>query len=382
MNIVVAIDSFKGCLSSLEAGEAARNGLLARDPSAQVRVFPLADGGEGTVEALTAGLGGSIEHVTVTGPLGEPIESRYGYLPKTQTAVIEMADAAGLPMIPTEKRNPLHTTTYGVGELIRAAAHRGCQRFIIGIGGSATNDCGLGMLSALGVRFQKTDGSPAGITGGDLGDVAVIDLAALDGAVREAAFSIACDVTNPLCGKNGCSAVYGPQKGATPEIVTRMDADIRHFAEIAGRATGVAAMDRAGAGAAGGLGFAFSAFLGGSLVPGGALILSAIPAIREALARADLLVTGEGCMDEQSAMGKAPVAVAALAKKCRPACRTVALCGGAKRGAEAVNAAGIDAFFPILSMPMALDKAMHPATARENLARTARQVLGLLAPCR
>ena len=304
--------------------------------------------------------------------------SRYGYLPREQTAVIEMADAAGLPMVPKEQRNPLHTTTYGLGELIRAAAHKGCRRFIIGIGGSATNDCGLGMLTALGVRFTKSDGSPVGITGGDLSDVQTIDLTGLDAAVREAAFSIACDVTNPLTGKTGCSAIYGPHKGATPEIVARMDGDIRRFAEIAERATGIAAMNLAGAGAAGGLGFAFCAFLGGELIPGAELILSAIPGIREALGRADLLITGEGRMDEQSAMGKAPVGVAALAKKCRPACRTVALCGGAKKGAEAVNASGIDAFFPILSAPMTLEEAMEPATTRENLARTARQVLGLL----
>lgn len=378
MHIVVAIDSFKGCLSSIEAGNAVQDAILKSDPSANVMVFPLADGGEGTVEALSAGLGGSIERVEVTGPLGEKLLSRYGYLPETGTAVIEMADAAGLPLVPPEARNPLHTTTYGLGELILAALDKGCRRFIIGIGGSATNDCGLGMLTALGVRFLRADGSPAGVTGGDLADVASIDLAGLSPAVREVTFSIACDVTNPLCGKLGCSAVYGPQKGATPEIIARMDGDIRRFAEIAERTTGNAAMESPGAGAAGGLGFAFCAFLDASLIPGSELILSIIPGIREALAKADLVITGEGRMDEQSAMGKAPIGIAALAKKLRPSCHTVALCGSIADGAEAVNAAGLDAFFPILPAPMTLKAAMNPDETRKNLARTARQVLGLI----
>lgn len=378
MKVVISIDSFKGSLSSLEAGETVKDAILAKRPNDEITVFPLADGGEGTVEALAAGLDGSIEQLTVTGPLGDPVPSRYGYIPMENTAVIEMADAAGLPMVPAEKRNPLHTTTYGLGELILAALDKGCRKFIIGIGGSATNDCGLGMLTALGIRFLQANGTPAGITGGALSEVSSIDITGLDPRVKEAEFSIACDVTNPLCGKNGCSVIYGPQKGATPEIVTRMDTDIHHFAILAESATGKKASNLPGAGAAGGLGFAFCTFLGGRLIPGSELILSSIPGLREALAGCDLFFTGEGRMDAQSAMGKGPVAIAALAKILSPHCRTVALCGGSLPGAEAVNEKGIDAFFPIPAGPTSLEDAMQPEATRKNLTRTVQQILGLL----
>lgn len=211
-HIVIAVDSFKGSLSSMDAGKTAAEACRKLLPSARIDIFPLADGGEGTVDALTDGLHGQIIPATVTGPLQKPVKSRYGLLPDSHTAVIEMADAAGLTMVPPPQRNPLNTTTYGLGELILQAISDGCQDFIIGIGGSATNDCGLGMLTALGWRFRKADGSAAGICGRDLADVTAIDGSGADPRLKSCRFRIACDVTNPLCGPDGCSAVFGPQK--------------------------------------------------------------------------------------------------------------------------------------------------------------------------
>lgn len=375
--IVVAIDSFKGSLSSWEAGRVAREAVRAVFPEAEVDVFPLADGGEGTVDALVDGLHGKIVPVVVTGPLNTPVNSRYGCVPDDKLAIIEMADAAGLPMVPVEKRNPLHTTTYGLGELILQALDDGCRKFIIGIGGSATNDCGLGMLTALGWKFLKADGSPAGICGGNLTEVAAIDGSRGDARLKECRFRIACDVTNPLYGSQGCSAVFGPQKGATPEIVKVMDEAIHHFAGLAEKELGTSGATVPGAGAAGGLGFAFRTFLGGELTPGTELCLETI-GIRQALEKADLLLTGEGRMDRQTAMGKGPAGVAHLAHKLNDKIKTVAVCGCALPDAERVNRHGIDAYFPILHMPMTAEEAMEEKTTRLNLKQTVTQVMQLL----
>lgn len=377
MNIVIAIDSFKGSISSIDAGNTVKEAILARYPQDQVQVFPLADGGEGTVDALTQGLGGSIVPVKVTGPLGEPVESRYGYIPALEAAVIEMADASGLTLVPAEKRNPLYTTTYGLGELILVAIDKGCRHFIIGIGGSATNDAGLGMLTALGYKFYQKDGSPCDVYGQNLQDVARIDTTSCHPLLKECQFEIACDVTNPLCGSQGCSAIYGPQKGATPEIIKRMDKDIAAFADLAEKSTGITGSELPGAGAAGGLGFAFHTFLQGTLTPGIELVLKSIK-IQQALATADILITGEGRMDMQTAMGKAPVGVAQLAKKCHSPCLTLGLCGCATHDAEAVNEHGIDAYFPILHTPMSVEEAMEAHTTRQNLTRTIQQVMRLI----
>lgn len=377
MRIVIAMDSFKGSISSIEAGNVLKKAILDRYPDDIVRVFPLADGGEGTVDALAQGLHGSIVPVVVTGPLGTPVKSRFGYLPQTKTVVIEMADASGLPLVPRERRNPLRTTTYGLGELIRAALDRGCRHFIMGLGGSATNDCGLGMLTALGFRFLTERGEEAGIMGGDLASVASIDVSGADARLRECHFDIACDVRNPLVGPQGCSAVFGPQKGATPVIVKRMDKDIDRFAKLAEEIMGREGRTMPGAGAAGGLGFAFHVFLGGVLTPGSSLILEAI-GIKDALKVANVLITGEGRMDAQSAMGKAPVAVAHLAKSLQKDCLTIALCGAAARDAEDVNQHGIDAYFPILHAPMPVEEAMERAVTEINLRQTAQQIFALL----
>lgn len=377
MKAVIAIDSFKGSLSSSEAGEAASRAIRYVFPEADIVQFPLADGGEGTVDALTEGLAGRIITTEVTGPLGKREASRYGIISDGRIAVIEMADAAGLTMVPMELRNPLNTTTYGLGELIVQAMDNGCREFIIGIGGSATNDAGIGMLSALGAGFFQADGQRAGITGGSVKDVVRIDLTELDSRIRECTFHIACDVNNPLCGDSGCSAVYGPQKGATPDIVREMDEAIAKFAGLARRQYGITGAELPGAGAAGGLGYAFHGFLGGSLEPGAKLVLNVL-GIEDELKNADILITGEGRMDSQTAMGKAPAGVAQLAKTVNPSIKTIAVCGCAAPDADVVNKAGIDAYFPILHQVMSLDEAMDKAVADRNLYQTLVQVMRLL----
>lgn len=376
-HVVIAIDSFKGSLSSLAAGQVASDAVRAVFPQAHVEIFPLADGGEGTVDTLVEGLQGQIVPAVVTGPLKAPVTSRYGVVAERKLAVIEMADAAGLPMVPEEKRNPLQTTTYGLGELILQAIDAGCREFIIGIGGSATNDCGLGMLTALGWKFLKGDGTAAGICGGNLSEVAAIDGSQADVRLKECRFRIACDVTNPLYGPNGCSAIFGPQKGATPEMVKALDAAVHHFADLAEKELGVLGAAVPGAGAAGGLGFAFQTFLGGELTPGTELCLETI-GIRQALEKADLLLTGEGRMDRQTAMGKGPAGVAQLAHKLNPKIKTVAVCGCALSDAELVNRYGIDAYFPILHMPMTAAEAMAEKNTRQNLRQTVIQIMRLV----
>ena len=376
MKAVIAIDSFKGSLSSSEAGEAASRAIRYVFPEADIVQFPLADGGEGTVDALTEGLAGRIITTEVTGPLGKREASRYGIISDGRIAVIEMADAAGLTMVPMALRNPLNTTTYGLGELIVQAMDNGCREFIIGIGGSATNDAGIGMLSALGAGFFQADGQRAGITGGSVKDVVRIDLTELDSRIRECTFHIACDVNNPLCGDSGCSAVYGPQKGATPDIVREMGEAIGEFAGLARRQYGITGAELPGAGAAGGLGYAFHGFLGGSLEPGAKLVLNVL-GIEDELKNADILITGEGRMDSQTAMGKAPAGVAQLAKTVNPSIKTIAVCGCAAPDADVVKKAGIDAYFPILHQVMSLDEAMDKAVADRNLYQTLVQVMRL-----
>ncbi|ORT99313.1 Glycerate kinase [Anaerovibrio sp. JC8] len=373
MNSVIAIDSFKGSLSSFEAGNIAAQELQKLFPDGRVSVFPLADGGEGTVDALVEGLGGSIVETKVTGPLGDKVSSRFGYLGDKSMAIIEMADAAGLPMVPKDRRNPLYTTTYGLGELIQQALDKGCREFIIGIGGSATNDAGLGMLTALGAKFFTDGGSPAGIMGKDLATIASMDLRGLDKRLFEANIMVACDVNNPLCGEKGCSFVYGPQKGADPDTVKAMDKAIEWFSQLAEQQCQIKGATLPGAGAAGGLGYAFHGFLKAHLKPGIQLVLDSLN-IREALKDADLLITGEGRMDFQTSMGKAPCGVAEFAKSIKPSILAVAVCGGATKEAEAVNNAGIDAYFPIIHLPMTVEEAMEQETARTNLRQTIAQI--------
>ena len=374
MKVVVAIDSFKGSLTSLEAGNAVREGVLKAHKDAEVVIRPLADGGEGTVEALAIGLGGEMIEAEVTGPLGEHVLAKYCIV-KGSTAVIEMAQAAGLPLVPADKRDPMFTTTYGVGELILDAIKRGCRSFIVGIGGSATNDGGTGMLSALGFDFLDQNGEKIAWGARGLEALASVSGANAIPELRECTFRVACDVNNPLCGERGCSAVYAPQKGASPEAVKIMDAWLGKYAQVAKNAFPSADADYPGAGAAGGLGFAFMTFLGGVLESGISIILDETE-LEKYIADADVVVTGEGRIDFQTAMGKAPIGVAKLAKKHGK--RALAFAGCVTEDAEECNNHGIDAFFPIIRGITTLDEALDRENAYNNLRAAAYQVFNLL----
>ncbi len=373
--VVVAIDSFKGSLSTIEAGNAARDGILRAFPCASVIVSPIADGGEGTVDALTHHCPENRVTVTVTGPLGTPVNATYGILSDKKTAVIEMAAAAGITLVEKEVRDPLVTTTYGVGELIRDATRRGCRRFIIGIGGSATNDGGVGMLSALGFSFLGDDGRQVSFGAKGVGEIRTIDKSGALPLLSECTFHVACDVTNPLCGEKGCSAVYGPQKGATAETVMLMDGYLSRFAHLTREALGCDHENTPGAGAAGGLGFALLSYLGAALESGIGLVLRET-GLENEIKAADLVLTGEGRLDGQTAMGKAPVGVAAIAKKY--GVPVVALAGCATDDARVLSEYGIDAFFSILKKPVSLAEAMEKETAYKNLRDTAEEVLRLI----
>ena len=375
MKVVVAIDSLKGSLSSIEAGMAIRDGVLAAKPDAEVIVKPLADGGEGTTDALIEGMNGKRIDLTVTGPMGTPVNAYYGYLADSHTAVMEMASAAGITLVPAAEKNPLLATSYGVGEMMNDALQRGCRNFIIGIGGSATNDGGIGMLKALGVRFLDEKGEDAGEGGQALAKVTQIDVSGLNPLLKECQIQVACDVNNPLCGENGSTYVYGPQKGVTEDMKKPLDEDMAHFAMVTSETLGNDYHDTPGAGAAGGLGFAFLSYIGATLTPGIELILDAVR-LEQELPNADIVVTGEGCLDFQTAMGKAPVGVARLAKKYHA--KVIAFAGSVTKEASACNKEGIDAFFPILRSVCTLEEAMDPANARANLTATVEQVFRLL----
>ena len=375
MKVVIAIDSLKGSLSSMEAGMAIKDGILAAKPDAEVIVKPLADGGEGTTDALIEGMNGERIDLTVTGPMHTPVDAYYGYLKDTNTAVMEMASAAGITLVPDSEKNPLLATSYGVGEMINDAIQRGCRNFIIGIGGSVTNDGGIGMLKALGVRFLDENGKDAGEGGQALAKVARIDISGMNPLLKECHIQVACDVNNPLCGENGSTYVYGPQKGVTEDMKKTLDEAMAHFARVTSETLENDYMNTPGAGAAGGLGYAFLAYTGVALTPGIELILDAV-GLEEELSGADVVVTGEGRLDFQTAMGKAPVGVARLAKKYNA--KVIAFAGSVTKEATACNKEGIDAFFPILRGVCTLAEAMDPVAARNNMTATVEQVFRLL----
>ena len=375
MKVVIAIDSLKGSLSSMEAGMAIKDGILAAKPDAEVIVKPLADGGEGTTDALIEGMNGERIDLTVTGPMHTPVDAYYGYLKDTNTAVMEMASAAGITLVPDSEKNPLLATSYGVGEMINDAIQRGCRNFIIGIGGSVTNDGGIGMLKALGVRFLDENGEDAGEGGQALAKVARIDVSGMNPLLKECHIQVACDVNNPLCGENGSTYVYGPQKGVTEDMKKTLDEAMAHFARVTSETLENDYMNTPGAGAAGGLGYAFLAYTGAALTPGIELILDAV-GLEEELSGANVVVTGEGRLDFQTAMGKAPVGVARLAKKYNA--KVIAFAGSVTKEAAACNKEGIDAFFPILRGVCTLAEAMDPVAARNNMTATVEQVFRLL----
>ncbi|WP_303805038.1 glycerate kinase [Ruminococcus flavefaciens] len=370
MKAVIAMDSFKGSISSIEAGNAVSEGIRRVFPDADTIIKPVADGGEGTVEALVSGMNGQLCEAEVSNPLGKPITAKYGVLPDN-TAVIEMAAASGLTLIPLFVDAPMHTTTYGTGELILDAIKRGCRNFIIGIGGSATNDGGIGCLQALGFGMLDDKGQQVGFGAKGLMQLVRITDDNVIPELKECRFHVACDVTNPLCGENGCSAVFAPQKGAKAEMIPIMDGYLRNYAELTKKYNAAASPDTAGAGAAGGLGFALMYYLGAEFESGIDLMIRETK-LEAAIKDADIVVTGEGCLDSQTAMGKAPVGIARIAKKYgKP---VIAFSGAVKSGAELCNQNGIDAYFPVLRTVSTLEQAMDRTNAYRNLVDTAEQV--------
>lgn len=370
--IVVALDSFKGSLDSLTAGMAVREGIKQVYENAVIDVFPIADGGEGFVEAISYSTGAKTIKASVMGPLGEPVYAQYAILEKTNTAVIEMSSAAGITLVPKEKLNPLETTTYGVGQMICDAINRGVRNFVVGLGGSATNDGGVGMLCALGFEFLDKYGNPVSHGAKGLKDLAQIKAANVLKELKECNFSVACDVKNVLCGNDGCSAVFGSQKGATAQMIKDMDAWLLNYAHLTKELNPKSNENKEGCGAAGGMGFAFVSYLGATLEPGINLVMETI-GIEEYIKNADIVITGEGRLDGQSYMGKVPFGIASLSKKYgKP---VIAFCGSATDDASRCNEYGIDAYFTILKKPCTLKEAMEKDTAYNNLKDTAHQVL-------
>ncbi len=372
MRIVIAPDSFKGCLTALEVCEAAAAGIERIDPEFEIAQVPMADGGEGTVQSLVDATDGKLVTESVTGPLGEAVEATYGLLGDDETAVIEMAAASGLPLVPEDRRDPLKTTTFGTGELIRAALDEGRRKLIVGIGGSATTDAGAGMAAALGVRLLDEDGEQIGFGGAELGRLATIEMADADPRLEDAEIRVACDVDNPLYGENGAAFVYGPQKGAASKDVEVLDRNLRRFSHVVQRDLGLDVRDIPGAGAAGGLGAGLVAFCGANLEPGVEIVIDAVD-LPEAMREADLCITGEGAIDTQTAFGKTPAGVASVAG--RQSIPVVAIGGGVSLDAVKLHERGFHALASVLTGPMTLTEAMEPERAKAMIAFTSEQMV-------
>ncbi|ELY2492334.1 glycerate kinase [Cronobacter sakazakii] len=370
--IVIAPDSFKESLSAMDVAKAIEAGFREIYPQAHYVCVPMADGGEGTVEAMVAATGGQIITTPVTAPLGNKVDGFFGLLGDGETAVVEMAAASGLHLVPTAQRDPRITTSYGTGELILAALERGVKAIIIGIGGSATNDGGAGMMQALGARFFDGEGRELAPGGAALARLERLDLSALDPRLAQVSVTAACDVDNPLCGEKGASAVFGPQKGATPAMVTELDAALRRFGEQLEAATGKAIISAPAAGAAGGMGAALLGMLNAELRPGIEIVIESL-GLAQAVRDADLVITGEGRLDSQSIHGKTPVGVARVAKQFqRP---VVAIAGSLTPDYQIVHEHGIDAAFSVIDRIVTLQEALDDA--ERNLRVTARNVAAL-----
>jgi glycerate kinase len=368
VKIIIAPDSFKGCLSALEVASAIQKGIGNIDSSIETILVPMADGGEGTVQSLVDATGGIIIEHSVHDPLFREIKSFYGIMGDGKTAVIEMAAASGLPLLRPEERNPLKTTSFGTGELIKDAINRGCKEIILGLGGSATNDGGIGMAQALGVRFHDEQGIEVGSGGGELMKIETVDYSGIDPRLNDVEFIAACDVENPLCGEKGASNVYGRQKGATDNDVNFLDSGLSHFARIIENKTGLNLKDYPGAGAAGGLGFGVMIFLKGKLERG-IDIVARITKLAEKMAGADLVITGEGQIDFQTAHGKTPFGVAKLAKEQN--IPVVAIAGSLGENYQQLYDKGFDAIFSIINKPMTLEKAFEKSgELLENIAES------------
>ncbi|MBV6322101.1 glycerate kinase [Duganella violaceipulchra] len=373
MKIVIAPDSFKESLTALAVANEIEAGFREFFPDAQYVKLPVADGGEGTVQAMIDASGGRRVELQVSGPLGEPVAAFYGLMGDGATAVIEMAAASGLELVPTAQRDPLRTSSHGTGQLIRDALDAGARRFVLGVGGSATNDGGAGMLQALGGRLLDAAGRDLPPGGGALDGLQHIDLSGLDARIKDCVFEIACDVSNPLVGPQGASHIFGPQKGATPAMVEQLDANLRHYADVIARELGRQVADVPGAGAGGGIGAAMLVFLGGSLRPGSEIVAAAV-GLDAAVADADLVITGEGRIDSQSIHGKTPIGVARVAQ--RHGKPVIAIAGCLAPGAAVVHQHGIDAVFGAVSRPCTVEQAL--AEAARNVRSAARNIAAVL----
>ncbi|MFD1801992.1 glycerate kinase [Mixta tenebrionis] len=373
MKIVIAPDSYKESLSALQVASEIENGFRAIFPDAQYVKLPVADGGEGTVEAMVAATQGKIVRLSVTGPLGEPVEAFYGLSGDESCAFIEMAAASGLELVPSAQRDPLVTTSWGTGELIRNALDRGVQRFIIGIGGSATNDGGAGMMQALGAQLLNEKDEQICYGGGALAQLARIDISTLDARLQQCRFEVACDVTNPLTGKEGASAVFGPQKGATPELVARLDAALEHYAAVIQRDLDIDVLRVPGGGAAGGMGAALHAFCRAELRRGIEIVTEALGL--DALVRdAALVITGEGRIDSQTVHGKVPIGVAKVAKRYNKP--VIGIAGSLTADVGIVHQHGLDAVYSVIYSICTLEEALD--NAAQNVRMTARNIAATL----
>lgn len=373
MKIVIAPDSYKESLSAMDVAIAIEQGFKQVLPDAEYIKLPMADGGEGTVQSLVDATDGKIIEHTVTGPLGETVAGFYGLLGDGKTAVIEMAAASGLHLVEPEKRNPLITTSLGTGELINAVLDKGVEHIIVGIGGSATNDGGSGMAQALGIRLLDEAGKPLGFGGAELAKLHTIDMSGLDPRLAQVRLEVACDVDNPLCGPEGASQVFAPQKGATSEMVEQLDSNLAHYAGIINAQLGKDVLERAGAGAAGGLGAALIGLLNAELRPGIDIVMDAVN-LNDLVADADLVITGEGRIDSQTIHGKTPIGVARTAKK--HFVPVIGISGCLSQDCGVVHEHGIDAVFAVVNRAVDLPTAM--AEAAENIELTARNVAAML----
>jgi len=377
MKIIIAPDSFKGSLSALEVCENIEKGIRKVFGTAEIVKVPMADGGEGTVQSLVDATGGKIITLKVKGPLLKEVDAFYGILGDGNTAVIEMASASGITLITKEERNPMKTTTYGTGEIIKHALDMGCRNFIIGIGGSATNDGGAGMLKALGVKLLDENGNDIGFGGGNLDILQTIDLSKIDSRIKLCNIVAACDVDNPLCGERGASYIFGPQKGADENMIITLDKNLSHYADMVEKYLGISIKGYPGAGAAGGLGGGLLAFLNAKLQPGINIVIENT-ALEEKLKDANLVITGEGMIDYQTQYGKTPYGVAKLAQKYN--IPVIAIAGGIGRDAEELYLKGFDSIFSIVDKPMCLEEAMK--NSELLLQKTTERIMKVINICR
>lgn len=373
LTILLAPDSFKESMTAKEACEAMERGIRKANSNITCIHVPMADGGEGTMQSLVDATGGKTYTINVIGPLGNVVEASYGILGDGKTGILEMASASGIHLVPIEKRDPLITTTYGTGQLIKACLEHGVKRLLIGIGGSATNDGGAGVAQALGGKFLDREGNEISFGGGQLDKIAKIDLTNFDTRLKEVVVEVACDVTNPLCGETGASNVFGPQKGATPKMIDILDKNLRHFAEIIKEQIGKDVIEVPGAGAAGGLGAGLMAFLNGTLKKGIEMVIQ-YSGLDEKVKEADMVWTGEGSIDFQTQYGKTPLGVAAVAKKYNKP--VIALAGRVGNDIEVLYEKGIDAIFSIMRGVTSLEDAL--SKGQENIEKTAENIIRLL----